>query len=108
MTVRTRIAPSPTGSPHVATAYFALFNHCFSRQHAGQFILLIENSDQVRPSAESEKQILDSLRWLVLDWDEGPDVGGPHGPYRQSERSEIYREHSELLISKGHAFRCFC
>src|SRR5690554_3037552 len=108
MTVRTRIAPSPTGDPHVGTAYIALFNQCFARQHGGQFILRIEDTDQVRSSAESEKQILDSLRWLGLDWDEGPDVGGPHGPYRQSERSDIYRAHSEQLISKGHAFRCFC
>ncbi|NLY57984.1 MAG: glutamate--tRNA ligase [Gammaproteobacteria bacterium] len=108
MTVRTRIAPSPTGDPHVGTAYIALFNQCFARQHGGKFILRIEDTDQVRSSAESEQQILDSLRWLGLDWDEGPDVGGPHGPYRQSERSDIYREHSEQLISKGHAFRCFC
>ena len=108
MTVRTRIAPSPTGDPHVGTAYIALFNQCFARQHGGQFILRIEDTDQVRSSAESEQQILDSLRWLGLEWDEGPDVGGPHGPYRQSERSAIYREHSEQLISKGHAFRCFC
>ncbi|SDS00684.1 glutamyl-tRNA synthetase [Halopseudomonas sabulinigri] len=108
MTVRTRIAPSPTGDPHVGTAYIALFNQCFARQHGGQFILRIEDTDQVRSSAESEQQILDSLRWLGLDWDEGPDVGGPHGPYRQSERSAIYHEHSEQLISAGHAFRCFC
>ena len=108
MTVRTRIAPSPTGDPHVGTAYIALFNQCFARQHGGQFILRIEDTDQVRSSAESEKQILDSLRWLGLEWDEGPDVGGPHGPYRQSERSAIYVEHSEKLISDGHAFRCFC
>ena len=108
MTVRTRIAPSPTGDPHVGTAYIALFNQCFARQHGGKFVLRIEDTDQVRSSAESEKQILDSLRWLGLDWDEGPDVGGPHGPYRQSERSDIYRAHSEQLISKGHAFRCFC
>ena len=108
MTVRTRIAPSPTGDPHVGTAYIALFNQCFARQHGGKFVLRIEDTDQVRSSAESEKQILDSLRWLGLEWDEGPDVGGPHGPYRQSERSDIYREHSEQLISKGHAFRCFC
>jgi glutamyl-tRNA synthetase len=86
MTVRTRIAPSPTGDPHVGTAYIALFNQCFARQHGGQFILRIEDTDQVRSSAESEQQILDSLRWLGLEWDEGPDVGGPHGPYRQSER----------------------
>ena len=108
MTVRTRIAPSPTGDPHVGTAYIALFNQCFARQHGGQFILRIEDTDQVRSSAASEKQILDSLRWLGLEWDEGPDVGGPHGPYRQSERSAIYHEHSEALIKKGHAFRCFC
>ncbi|WP_193074332.1 glutamate--tRNA ligase [Pseudomonas sp. FME51] len=108
MTVRTRIAPSPTGDPHVGTAYIALFNQCFARQHGGQFVLRIEDTDQVRSSAESEQQILDSLRWLGLEWDEGPDVGGPHGPYRQSERSAIYHEHSEKLISKGHAFRCFC
>ena len=108
MTVRTRIAPSPTGDPHVGTAYIALFNQCFARQHGGKFVLRIEDTDQVRSSAESEQQILDSLRWLGLDWDEGPDVGGPHGPYRQSERSEIYREHSEQLIAKKHAFRCFC
>ncbi|KAA0696439.1 glutamate--tRNA ligase [Halopseudomonas laoshanensis] len=108
MTVRTRIAPSPTGDPHVGTAYVALFNQCFARQHGGQFILRIEDTDQVRSTAESEQQILDSLRWLGLEWDEGPDVGGPHGPYRQSERSAIYYEHSEQLISKGHAFRCFC
>ena len=108
MTVRTRIAPSPTGDPHVGTAYIALFNQCFARQHGGQFILRIEDTDQVRSSAESEKQILDSLRWLGLEWDEGPDVGGPHGPYRQSERSAIYVEHSEKLVRDGHAFRCFC
>ena len=77
MTVRTRIAPSPTGDPHVGTAYIALFNQCFARQHGGQFILRIEDTDQVRSSAASEKQILDSLRWLGLEWDEGPDVGGP-------------------------------
>ena len=71
MTVRTRIAPSPTGDPHVGTAYIALFNQCFARQHGGQFILRIEDTDQVRSSAASEKQILDSLRWLGLEWDEG-------------------------------------
>lgn len=108
MTVRTRIAPSPTGDPHVGTAYIALFNQCFARQHGGKFVLRIEDTDQVRSSRESEQQILDSLRWLGLEWDEGPDVGGPHGPYRQSERSAIYQQHSELLIDKGHAFRCFC
>ncbi|WP_163560470.1 glutamate--tRNA ligase [Halomonas sp. NO4] len=107
MTVRTRIAPSPTGDPHVGTAYIALFNLCFARQHGGQFILRIEDTDQVRSTAESEQMILDSLRWLGLTWDEGPDVGGPHGPYRQSERGDLYAEYARQLIEAGHAFRCY-
>ena len=105
--VRTRIAPSPTGDPHVGTAYIALFNLCFARQRGGQFILRIEDTDQVRSTAESEQKILDSLRWLGLSWDEGPDVGGPHAPYRQSERSAIYKQYAEELVAKGHAFRCY-
>lgn len=108
MTVRTRIAPSPTGDPHVGTAYIALFNLCFARQHGGQFILRIEDTDQVRSTAASEQAILDSLRWLGLTWDEGPDVGGPHGPYRQSERGDIYAGHARELVDKGYAFHCFC
>ena len=108
MTVRTRIAPSPTGDPHVGTAYIALFNLCFARAHGGQFILRIEDTDRVRSTLASERAILDSLRWLGLSWDEGPDVGGPHGPYRQSERGDIYREHCDRLLETGHAFRCFC
>jgi glutamyl-tRNA synthetase len=108
MTVRTRIAPSPTGDPHVGTAYIALFNLCFARQHGGQFILRIEDTDQVRSTRESETAILESLRWLGLRWDEGPDVGGAKGPYRQSERSDIYKAHAELLTERGHAFECFC
>ncbi len=107
MTVRTRIAPSPTGDPHVGTAYIALFNLCFARQHGGQFILRIEDTDRVRSTAESERMILDSLRWLGLEWDEGPDVGGPHGPYRQSERGDIYAEYARQLIEAGHAFKCY-
>ncbi|GAB2795423.1 glutamate--tRNA ligase [Halomonas shantousis] len=107
MTVRTRIAPSPTGDPHVGTAYIALFNLCFARQHGGQFILRIEDTDRVRSTPESEQMILDSLRWLGLEWDEGPDVGGPHGPYRQSERGEIYAEHARQLLEAGHAFKCY-
>ena len=106
--VRTRVAPSPTGDPHVGTAYIALFNMCFARQHGGQFILRIEDTDQVRSSRESEQQIFDALRWLGIEWDEGPDVGGPHGPYRQSERSEIYQKYADELVEKGHAFHCFC
>ena len=107
-TIRTRVAPSPTGDPHVGTAYVALFNLCFARQHEGRFILRIEDTDQVRSTPESEQQIMASLRWLGLNWDEGPDIGGPHAPYRQSERSAIYREHANILLDKGHAFRCFC
>lgn len=108
MVVRTRIAPSPTGDPHVGTAYVALFNLCYARANGGQFILRIEDTDQARSTPESEQAILDALRWLGLSWEEGPDVGGPHGPYRQSERSAIYREHADHLLESGHAFRCFC
>lgn len=107
MTVRTRVAPSPTGDPHVGTAYIALFNLCFARQHGGQFILRIEDTDQARSTSESEAAIMASLRWLGLEWDEGPDVGGPHGPYRQSERAEIYQKYAQQLIDAGHAFRCY-
>lgn len=106
--VRTRVAPSPTGDPHVGTAYIALFNLCFARQHGGEFILRIEDTDQVRSSRESEQQIYDSLRWLGIEWSEGPDVGGPFGPYRQSERSDIYKKYTQELVDKGHAFPCFC
>ena len=108
MTVRTRIAPSPTGDPHVGTAYIALFNLVFAKSQGGQFLLRIEDTDQTRSTPESEQQILDSLRWLGLNWDEGPDLGGPHGPYRQSERGAIYAEHAQMLLDKGHAFCCFC
>lgn len=107
-TVRTRIAPSPTGDPHVGTAYIALFNMCFARQHGGQFILRIEDTDQVRSTRDSEEQILTALKWVGLEWQEGPDVGGPHAPYRQSERGEIYKAHARELVEKGHAFHCFC
>ncbi|OZG73806.1 glutamate--tRNA ligase [Hahella sp. CCB-MM4] len=107
MTVRTRIAPSPTGDPHVGTAYIALFNLCFARQHGGQFILRIEDTDQARSTQQSEDDILKALRWMGLEWDEGPDVGGPHGPYRQSERKDSYKGYAEQLVEKGHAFYCF-
>lgn len=107
MTVRTRIAPSPTGFPHVGTAYIALFNLCFAKQHGGEFILRIEDTDQLRSTPESEKMILDSLRWLGLNWSEGPDIGGSHAPYRQSERMHIYKKYALELVEKGHAFYCF-
>lgn len=108
MTVRTRIAPSPTGDPHVGTAYIALFNYAFAKAHGGTFVLRIEDTDQARSTAASEHAILEALRWTGLQWDEGPDVGGPHGPYRQSERASVYQAHAAQLVEYGHAFRCFC
>jgi glutamyl-tRNA synthetase len=108
MITRTRIAPSPTGDPHVGTAYVALFNYALARQANGQFVLRIEDTDRLRSHPASERMILEALRWLGLDWDEGPDVGGPCGPYRQSERSEIYRQHAEELVARQAAYRCFC
>ncbi|MDR1078610.1 MAG: glutamate--tRNA ligase, partial [Propionibacteriaceae bacterium] len=105
---RLRVAPSPTGDPHVGTAYMSLFNLAYARRTGGQFILRIEDTDQARFVADSERQIFDSLRWLGLDWDEGPDVGGPHGPYRQSERLQTYRPHVERLIAAGQAYHCWC
>ncbi|RLA57301.1 MAG: glutamate--tRNA ligase, partial [Gammaproteobacteria bacterium] len=107
MTVRTRIAPSPTGDPHVGTAYIALFNMCFARAHGGQFLLRIEDTDQARSTPESEQAILDSLRWLGLEWDEGPDVGGDYGPYRQSERMDLYGKYAQQLVDEGKAFICY-
>jgi len=107
MTVRTRVAPSPTGDPHVGTAYIALFNLCFARAHGGQFLLRIEDTDQARSTPESEQAIFDSLRWLGIEWDEGPDVGGDRGPYRQSERMALYGEYAQRLIDEGKAFVCY-
>jgi|688.fasta_scaffold79476_2 glutamyl-tRNA synthetase len=106
--VRVRIAPSPTGDPHVGTAYVALFNHVFAKKNGGKFLLRIEDTDQVRAKSSSEAMIMESLKWLGLTWDEGPDRPGPYGPYRQSERTAIYREHTDMLIKSGHAYRCFC
>jgi len=106
--IRVRIAPSPTGDPHVGTAYIGLLNYIYARQRGGKFVLRIEDTDRTRFVPTSEQMIFDSLRWLGLTWDEGPDVGGPHGPYRQSERTEIYREHADLLLANGTAYRCFC
>jgi glutamyl-tRNA synthetase len=106
--VRTRIAPSPTGDPHVGTAYVALFNYAWAKKNGGQFILRIEDTDRERSSRASEEMIFASLRWLGLSWDEGPDVGGPHAPYRQSERLGLYQEHAEELMERGAAYPCFC
>lgn len=107
MTVRTRIAPSPTGEPHLGTAYIALFNYAFAKQKGGKFILRIEDTDKQRSNPESEKSIFDALRWLGLDWDEGADIGGEFAPYRQSERGAIYQKYAQELLDKGKAFKCY-
>ena len=104
---RVRIAPSPTGDPHVGTAYIGLLNFLFARQRGGQFVLRIEDTDRTRFVPTSEQMIFDALRWIGLTWNEGPDVGGPYGPYRQSERTEIYREYCQKLLDSGHAYRAF-
>ena len=106
--VRVRSAPSPTGAPHVGTAYIALFNLAFARKHEGRLALRIEDTDQARSRHEHELRLLAALRWLGLTWDEGPDVGGPYGPYRQSERLSLYREQALKLVADGHAYHCFC
>ena len=103
--VRVRIAPSPTGDPHVGTAYIALFNYAFAKSRNGVFVLRIEDTDRERSTRESEQAIFDALHWVGLQWDEGPDIGGPYGPYRQSERSEIYAKYAQQLIENGAAFR---
>lgn len=108
MSVRVRIAPSPTGDPHVGTAYIALFNLIFARHHKGRFILRIEDTDRSRSRPEYEANIYKALNWCGIRWDEGPDIGGPFGPYRQSERTEIYQEHAQMLVQSGKAYRCFC
>jgi glutamyl-tRNA synthetase len=106
--VRVRIGPSPTGDPHVGTAYIALFNYVLAKQHGGQFILRVEDTDRERSKPAWEQMIIDALHWLGLQWDEGPDIGGPCGPYRQSERGPVYREHVQVLLERGAAYPCFC
>src|ERR1700683_1351427 len=106
--IRVRIAPSPTGDPHVGTAYIGLINYLYARQRSGKFVLRIEDTDRARFVATSEQEIFNSLRWTGLSWDEGPDVGGPYGPYRQSERSAVYAYYADQLLAQGDAFRCFC
>jgi glutamyl-tRNA synthetase len=108
MPIRSRIAPSPTGDPHVGTAYVALFNYALARRNGGQFVLRVEDTDRQRSHPASERMIFEALRWLGLGWDEGPDVGGPHAPYRQSERAAIYRRHADELLRSGGAYACFC
>lgn len=106
--IRVRVAPSPTGDPHVGTAYATLFNYIFAKKYGGKLILRIEDTDQTRAKASSEKQIMTCLKWLGLQWDEGPDVGGDYGPYRQSERKHLHRQYVDKLLANGTAYRCFC
>jgi len=108
MSVRVRFAPSPTGHLHVGGARTAIFNWLFARGRGGTFIVRVEDTDQARSTRESEQMVLDDLRWLELGWDEGPDAGGPHAPYRQSERVELYGRVADELIERGVAYRCFC
>ena len=105
MTVRTRFAPSPTGFLHIGGVRTALFNWLLARHHGGQFILRIDDTDQERHVDDAVKRILDGFRWIGIDWDEGPEVGGPHGPYYQSQRTEKYRAAVEQLIASGHVYR---
>jgi glutamyl-tRNA synthetase len=106
--IRVRFAPSPTGRTHLGSGRTALYNYLLARQTGGQFILRIEDTDQKRYNPESEQELIESLHWLGIDWDEGPDVGGPHAPYHQSQRRDIYLEHAQQLIESGHAYYCFC
>ncbi|RMF00016.1 MAG: glutamate--tRNA ligase [Chloroflexi bacterium] len=106
--VRVRYAPSPTGDFHVGGARTALFNYLFARHHGGQFILRIEDTDQKRYNPQALTWLLDGLRYLELEWDEGPDIGGDFGPYTQTERLELYQKYCHQLIDEGHAYRCFC
>ena len=106
--VRVRFAPSPTGYLHVGGARTAIFNYLFARHHGGVFVLRIEDTDQERSTRASEISLLEDLRWLGLDWDEGPDAGGAYGPYRQSERMNIYRDVADKLVAEGKAYPCFC
>ena len=108
MTPRVRFAPSPTGYLHIGGVRTALFNWLWARHTKGTFVLRIEDTDRERSTAESEQVILDSLRWVGLDWDEGPGVGGKYGPYTQMERLALYKEHAERLIGQKKAFRCYC
>ena len=106
--VRTRFAPSPTGNLHIGGARTALFNWLWARRMGGSFILRVEDTDRERSHQAAVSAILEGMRWLGLDWDEGPEVGGPHGPYFQTERLGLYRAHAERLIGEGKAYACYC
>ncbi|MBO8201923.1 glutamate--tRNA ligase [Streptomyces smyrnaeus] len=106
--VRVRFCPSPTGNPHVGLVRTALFNWAYARHTGGTLVFRIEDTDAARDSEESYEQLLDAMRWLGLDWDEGPEVGGPHGPYRQSQRTDIYADVARKLLDGGYAYPCYC
>ena len=106
--VRVRYAPSPTGYPHIGNIRTALFNWLFARHAGGRFIVRIEDTDQSRKVEGAVEQILESLRWLGLDWDEGPEAGGDCGPYFQSQRLDRYQRHAQQLVDGGHAYPCYC
>eukprot|EP00882_Tetradesmus_deserticola_P021836 GHRQ01023643.1.p1 GENE.GHRQ01023643.1~~GHRQ01023643.1.p1 ORF type:complete len:549 (+),score=257.70 GHRQ01023643.1:217-1863(+) len=106
--IKVRFAPSPTGNLHVGGARTALFNWLYARKVGGKFVLRIEDTDTARSTRESEEKMKADLEWLGLTWDEGPDVGGPNGPYRQSERADIYKSYVDKLVAAGHAYPCFC
>ena len=108
MSVRVRFAPSPTGYLHVGGARTALFNWVFARHHGGSFILRIEDTDRTRYVPDSLDDIMEGLRWLGLEWDEGPVVGGPYGPYFQSQRVELYQKYAQILLERGWAYKCYC
>lgn len=106
--VRVRFAPSPTGRTHLGSGRTALYNYLLARQTGGTFILRIEDTDRKRYKPESERELIESLHWLGIEWDEGPDVGGPHAPYHQSQRKETYLKYAHQLVESGHAYYCFC
>ena len=107
-TVRVRFAPSPTGPFHIGGARSALFNYLEAKHTGGTFVVRIEDTDQKRSTRESEENIKEALRWLGINWDEGIDVGGPDGPYRQMERLDIYKKYTDKLLAEGKAYYCFC
>lgn len=106
--VRVRFCPSPTGNPHVGLVRTALFNWAYARHNGGTFVFRIEDTDAARDSEESYEQLLDAMRWLGFSWDEGPEVGGPHAPYRQSQRMDVYQDVADKLLAGGYAYRCYC
>ncbi len=106
--LRVRFCPSPTGNPHVGMIRTALFNWAFARHHGGTFVFRIEDTDALRDTEQSYEDLLSAMRWLGLDWDEGPEVGGPYGPYRQSQRRGQYDEVAQQLLDAGYAYRCYC